>query len=100
MRYTTIFTIISLGFSGAMAAESFGPPFDLDINFDFPNNPCEWVGASCDPIGLGFCSGLKDATVNLPCGPGGIVGVGCCWHEGSQKVWFDQWREWFDRRTI
>jgi hypothetical protein len=46
----------------------------------WPGNPCEKVGATCDPIVADFCSGDYDTNVELPCGPKGIVGVGCCWH--------------------
>lgn len=46
----------------------------------WPENPCEKVGATCDPIVADFCSGDYDTEVSLPCGPKGIVGVGCCWH--------------------
>ncbi|KAI8099185.1 uncharacterized protein BX664DRAFT_320606 [Halteromyces radiatus] len=46
----------------------------------YPGNPCEKVSASCDPIIPGFCSDRYDVPVNLPCGPRGYVGVGCCWH--------------------
>ncbi|KAL7934602.1 hypothetical protein V8C35DRAFT_301380 [Trichoderma chlorosporum] len=87
---------------GAMAADSFGPfgsPFDLDFDFDFdfPKNPCEWVGATCDPFGRNFCNGTLDAPVALPCGPKGTIGVACCWHEGATNVWYEQWKEWLDK---
>ncbi|KAL7793690.1 hypothetical protein V8C37DRAFT_377905 [Trichoderma ceciliae] len=69
MRYTIIFTILSLSVSGSRAQSN-----------GWPENPCEKVGASCDPIVPGFCDGQYDSAVELPCGPRGIVGVGCCWH--------------------
>ncbi|EHK47663.1 hypothetical protein TRIATDRAFT_90157 [Trichoderma atroviride IMI 206040] len=51
----------------------------------FPENPCEWVGGTCDAVTLGFCNGINDARIELPCGGRGLVGVGCCWH-GEPRV--------------
>ncbi|PQK14412.1 hypothetical protein BB8028_0004g13420 [Beauveria bassiana] len=45
-----------------------------------PRNPCVAVGATCDPIIPSFCQGRYNVPINLPCGPRGIAGVGCCWH--------------------
>ncbi|KAM0516924.1 hypothetical protein ACHAPE_005035 [Trichoderma viride] len=51
----------------------------------FPQNPCEWVGGTCDAITRDFCGGTYDAQIQLPCGPRGTVGVGCCWHGLERK---------------
>ncbi|KAK0761649.1 hypothetical protein N5P37_005701 [Trichoderma harzianum] len=69
MRSLAFITALSLSIYGCMA-ESGG----------YPGNPCERVGAKCDPVVQNFCQGKFDATVELPCGPHGFVGVGCCWH--------------------
>ncbi|KFH44446.1 hypothetical protein ACRE_047590 [Hapsidospora chrysogenum ATCC 11550] len=69
MKYILIFTILGFSITGGSAQYN-----------GWPGNPCETVGASCDPIIESFCAGPNDAAVNLPCGPNGMVGVGCCWH--------------------
>ncbi len=65
-----ILTSVIVLFSTIVSSQSNG----------WPGNPCEKVGASCDPIVADFCSSEYDTNVELPCGPKGIVGIGCCWH--------------------
>ncbi|KAK4061573.1 uncharacterized protein Triagg1_10282 [Trichoderma aggressivum f. europaeum] len=109
MRYTAVLTVLGLTFSGAMANNNFGPfgffgpwfdgDFDIDdlADFRFPENPCEFVGGTCEATTLGFCSGRGDFSVDLPCGGRGIIGVGCCWHRDTSNAWFEQWKEWLER---
>ncbi|KAL7906397.1 hypothetical protein GGI35DRAFT_482560 [Trichoderma velutinum] len=129
MRYTAVLTVLSLTFSGAMANKSYGPwgwfgpwfghGFDIEDlkNLDLtkldltgldltgldlkdlklPENPCEFVGGTCEATSL--CTGKGDISVALPCGPTGTVGVGCCWHEATTSVWFEQWKEWIEKLT-
>ncbi|KAL5094004.1 hypothetical protein Trisim1_009474 [Trichoderma cf. simile WF8] len=107
MRYTAVLAV--LGFTGVMAESNFGPfgffgpwfdgDFDIDdlANFRFPENPCEFIGGTCEATTLGFCSGRGDFSVDLPCGGRGIIGVGCCWHRDTSNLWFEQWKEWLER---
>ena len=46
------------------------------------NNPCERVGATCDPLGATFCRGTFDVAITgLPCRAAiGTPVTGCCWH--------------------
>ncbi|KKP06358.1 hypothetical protein THAR02_01506 [Trichoderma harzianum] len=103
MRYTAVLAV--LGFSGVMANKNFGPfgffgPwFDGDLtiddlaDFQFPENPCEFIGGTCEiATSLTFCAGRGDFSVDLPCG----VGLGCCWHQDTSNVWFEQWKEWLE----
>ncbi|PON24708.1 hypothetical protein TGAM01_v206216 [Trichoderma gamsii] len=51
----------------------------------FPENPCEWLGGTCEATAVNFCSGLNDIKIGVPCGSFGSIsvgtaGVGCCWH--------------------
>ncbi|KAM0449754.1 hypothetical protein ACHAPV_005834 [Trichoderma viride] len=46
----------------------------------FPENPCEWVGGTCDSTARGFCSGVNDIEIDITCGLRGLGDVGCCWH--------------------
>ncbi|KAK1238968.1 hypothetical protein MKX08_006029 [Trichoderma sp. CBMAI-0020] len=88
MRTSAIATIIGFAVYGCQASAVHLPGNWPDNWFDnwfgrldhVPENPCEWVGGTCDAISLGFCNGINDARVELPCGPRGTVGVGCCWH--------------------
>ncbi|KAL6903156.1 hypothetical protein GGI43DRAFT_401396 [Trichoderma evansii] len=50
-----------------------------------PENPCEWVGGSCDAITHHFCHAKHDIQLGLPCSLEGLVGVGCCYHDPQDK---------------
>lgn len=52
---------------------------------ELPENPCEWVGGSCDALTKNFCHGKHDIKLSLPCSLDGLVGVGCCYHDPTTK---------------
>jgi hypothetical protein len=68
MKSTIIATVVFF------AAVVMGTPIGIQAN------ECAKAGGKCDPIIPGFCQGENDKLLNLACGPGRLVGVGCCHH--------------------
>ncbi|PTB36630.1 uncharacterized protein TrAFT101_010509 [Trichoderma asperellum] len=92
MRSATFATILGCAVYGSQAIILPQWPGNWPVNwFDnwfgrldhFPENPCEWIGGTCDPIiaGTSFCTGVNEAPITgVPCAPSSLLSVGCCWH--------------------
>ncbi|KAL7898659.1 hypothetical protein HDV63DRAFT_374370 [Trichoderma sp. SZMC 28014] len=90
MRTSAFAAIIGFAVYGCQASAINLPVNWPDNWFDnwfgtldhFPENPCEWVGGTCDTFvrESDFCVGKHDAKIDLPCGPLKTTAK-CCWHK-------------------